>query len=128
MNKFSLRDRLRSFRFAGRGLKDMWANEHNFRVQLFAGLAIVFVGLVLKFVAWEWLAVFLSIGVVLALEVMNTALETFCNYVSPERDDTIGRVKDLSAAAVLLGAMTSVVIALIVVFSALSRLWVGSLQ
>ena len=47
-------------------------------------------------------------------EILNSAIEDLSDVVCPERDDRIKKVKDLSAAAVLVTAITALAIGLIV--------------
>lgn len=62
-------------------------------------LAVV-LGLVLHCDASEWGIIFIGAAVVFCAELMNTALETIVDLVSPEYDVLAGRAKDISAAAV----------------------------
>jgi diacylglycerol kinase len=45
---------------------------------------------------------------------INSAIENLADFVSPEKNDQIKKVKDLSAGAVLIGAITALFIGLIV--------------
>jgi diacylglycerol kinase len=60
------------------------------------------------------LAIVLSIGLVISAEAMNSAIENIADFISPERNDAIKRIKDLAAAAVLICALTAVVVGLMV--------------
>ena len=62
----------------------------------------------------EWLAVTVVIGLVLALEAVNTSIETLADLVSKERNATIKKVKDLAAAGVLLAAMAALAVGVLV--------------
>jgi diacylglycerol kinase (ATP) len=58
--------------------------------------------LVSSFLLREWLnfaMVFVVTGLVLAAELFNTAIEALCDVVQPDRDERIGVVKDVAAAA-----------------------------
>ncbi|MEO0333150.1 MAG: diacylglycerol kinase family protein, partial [Bacteroidota bacterium] len=68
----------------------------------------------------EWLIITLTIGFVFVTEILNTAIEDIADFVSPQRDDRIKRIKDLGAAAVLLSAVTAVVIGIIIF---LPKIW-----
>ncbi|HBK94801.1 MAG TPA: diacylglycerol kinase, partial [Porphyromonadaceae bacterium] len=54
------------------------------------------------------------IGLVLALEAVNTSIETLADLVSKERNATIKKVKDLAAAGVLLAAMAALAVGVLV--------------
>lgn len=64
--------------------------------------------------ALEWIAIVFVIGLVIALELFNSAIENISDFISPGHDITIKKIKDLSAAAVLVGAITAAIIGLIV--------------
>lgn len=99
---FSIIHRLRSFIFAWRGLRWLVHNEHNARVHLCATIAVIALGLFLKVAAAEWRWLFLAIGLVWSAEAFNTAVELLCDRIEPGFDPVIGRIKDVSAAAVLM--------------------------
>lgn len=113
-NQPSLRRSLRSFRYAINGLRALFRDEPNSRIHLLAACLIHLIGFWLRFSIVEWVAIWLCIGFVFAAEIFNTAIENLCDHVSPERNSTIGKVKDLAAAGVLVAATTSVVVALFI--------------
>ncbi len=90
----------------------MVQDGHNFRIHIIAAVFINLVGLWLRFSSYEWIAIWMCIGMVFITEIINTAIEQLCNYISPDKNEAIGRVKDLAAAAVLVAAATSVVVIL----------------
>ena len=112
--KFSISNRIRSFGYAFNGLKILFKEEHNARVQLFAAMAVVIAGFVFNISNTEWVAIVFAIGFVLAMEAINSAIEGLADFVSPEKHEMIKKVKDLSAAGVLISALTALIIGLIV--------------
>ena len=62
----------------------------------------------------EWIAVVLCMGWVIALELLNSAIENIADFVSPEKHETIKKIKDLAAGAVLVGAIASAIVGMIV--------------
>jgi diacylglycerol kinase len=113
--KFSLKKRLLSFSYAWNGLKILIKEEHNARIHVIATLLISFIGFILKISIFEWAFIIFCIGFVFAAELINTAIEKLCNLVSLEKDEQIKKIKDLSAAAVLVSALVSLIIALIII-------------
>ena len=113
-NNFSIKDRLRSFRYAWNGLKIAWKEEHNFRVHLMAACLAIVCGFLLTVSHYEWLAIIFSIGFVFVCELLNTALENLADFVCPERHPRIKRVKDIAAAAVMLSSITALLIGAII--------------
>lgn len=65
---------------------------------------------------FEWIAVILCIGAVLAAEGVNSAIEALCDKVSPEYDEAIKHTKDLAAGAVLILAVMSIIVGLLILF------------
>ncbi|RYG19527.1 MAG: diacylglycerol kinase family protein [Chitinophagaceae bacterium] len=104
----------RGFKFAANGLIYAVKTQLNVRVQLFVVVLIVAAGFLFKISSLEWLAVVICIGVVLLAELMNTAIETLVDLVSPEFNPKAGLVKDIAAGAVLIVALMAFAVALII--------------
>ncbi len=84
-------------------------------IQLVAAIAAILSGLFFHITNAEWLILILAIGVVLTMETINSALENLSDYASKkEMHPTIRKVKDLSAAAVLIMAIAALAIGLII--------------
>ena len=109
MNKF-----IRGFGYAFKGIRHASATQLNFRVHLVAALAAVCFGFALNISCGEWLWVILCIGMVIAAELFNTALEFLTDLVSPEYNKKAGLVKDLAAGAVLVTAICALLIGLVI--------------
>lgn len=58
-----------------------------------------------------WALGALTIGLVIVAELFNAALETLADHLHPERHPEIGATKDIAAAAVLIAALTAVLVA-----------------
>lgn len=112
--KFLLGERMKSFAFAWNGLKIFWREEPNSRIHFLATAVVIITGFLLKISKSEWFAVLLSIGFVLVTEIINTSIENLADFVSPGKDDRIKKIKDLSAAAVFIAAVTALLIGLII--------------
>ncbi len=111
---FSLFNRIESFKFAFNGLKILVREEHNSRVHLLVGICVLILGALLGISTLEWIAIVFAIGFVIALETINSVIENMADFISPEKHGKIKKMKDLSAAAVLISVITAVVIGLIV--------------
>ena len=112
--KFSIAKRLKSFTYAFAGLKVLFKEEHNAWIHLFATVCVIAAGILFKISLLEWVAVTFAIGLVFSFEIMNTSVENIADFICPERDDRIKRIKDLAAAAVLVSAITAAVVGLLV--------------
>ncbi|MFN0079648.1 MAG: diacylglycerol kinase family protein [Prosthecobacter sp.] len=113
---------IRSFRPALVGL--LWAlkTQRNLQVHAFASVLVVAFGVWLQIATWEWCVVILAVGMVLAAELMNTALEVLADRVTQEREEAIRRVKDAAAAAVLVAALAALSVGLLIFLPKLWRL------
>ena len=118
--KFSISNRIHSFRFALNGLKILFKEEFNARIQLLVAIAVVIAGFIFEISTTEWIAIIFAIGFVLAMEAINSAIEGIADFVSPEKHEMIKKVKDLSAAGVLISALTASIIGL---FVFLPKVW-----
>ena len=108
--KMSLQKRSASFRYAINGLTNMFQTEPNARIHAIAATMAVLAGFFFQISRMEWIAVVLCIALVLSLEALNTAIEHLTDLVSPEVNPLAGKAKDVAAAAVLLGAIGSILV------------------
>lgn len=113
-NGFTLRKRLRSFKFAFNGIKLLITKEHNAWIHCFAAVCVVIAGFILGLSATEWIAVVFAIGTVLAAEAVNSSIEALADLVSPGYNEAIKRTKDLAAGAVLILAIAAAIVGLII--------------
>ena len=113
-NRFSIKRRLKSFRYAFSGLRVLVREEHNARIHLFATVCVIVMGVLFRISCTEWVAVALAIGLVFGMEAINSAVENICDFVCPERDARIKKIKDLAAAAVLLSAIAALAVGLFI--------------
>ncbi len=110
----SLRNRANSFRYAFQGLADLFRSQPNARIHLFFALLALTAGRAFHITRTEWLAIIICITLVLALEALNTAIEYLTDLVQPDYHPLAGKVKDVAAAAVLLGAFGAVTVGLVI--------------
>jgi len=120
--KFSIGKRMNSFRYAYHGLRMLFKEEHNSWIHLLAAICVLIAACLLRITAFEWIALIFAIGFVFTAEIINTVIEDLLNFISPEKHDTIRKIKDLSAAAVLIAALTALTIGLIVFIPKLAEL------
>ncbi len=111
---FSIIKRIKSFVFAFNGLRILFREEHNSRIHLLAAIVVIIAAILFKINTYEWIAISFSIGLVITVEIMNTAIENIADFLTTDKNEKIKKIKDLSAAAVLIGAITALSIALIV--------------
>jgi len=101
---------MKSFVYAFRGFFKTIRTERNMRVHLSFAFYVILAGFVTNITAAEWATVLICIGVVTALECLNTAIESICNTVCPQKSEGIKITKDAAAGAVLCAAIVSAVV------------------
>lgn len=105
---------LKSFIFAAKGLVFAFQTQLNLRIHLIAALLVLLLGWYTGLSLLEWTVILLCIALVVALELVNTAIEVLVDLVSPEWNHKAGIVKDVAAAAVLVAAIIDLVIAFVI--------------
>ena len=104
---FSLRARTRSFKYALQGVKHFISSEHNTWLHLVATIAVIVLAIVTNVSKLEWVALVIVIGFVWVAELFNTVIEKIMDFISIEENPEIKIIKDLSAAAVFIAAITA---------------------
>ena len=111
---FTFSGRIRSMRYAVRGIALMLRSQHNAWVHAAATLGVLAAGLLFGLSAGEWVAVALAIVAVWVAEALNTAFELLCDVASPAFHPRVEQAKDVAAGAVLIAAAGAVVVGLVV--------------
>lgn len=112
--KFSIADRFKSLVHAFKGFKTVIKEEDNAKIHLGIGLVLYVLSSILKLKKIEIAAILFSIGFVVVAEIFNTAIENLCDFIHPNCHDKIKKVKDISAAAVLISAFTALLVGLVI--------------
>lgn len=123
-NGFSLSTRLRSFIYAGRGIRTMLASQYNAWIHAAATTTVIGAGVAIGVGRLEWIALVLAITSVWTAEALNTAFEFLCDVASPDFHPLVEKAKDVAAGAVLLCAVGATAIAALV-FTPYVLQWLG---
>lgn len=113
-NRNYFQKRSMGFKYAFNGIWQVLKNEPNFRIHFFAAITVILIGLFFSISNYEWLVICLAIGSVLCAEIFNSAIEKIVDLIHPEPNKKAGIIKDISAGAVLVIAITAAVIGLLV--------------
>jgi diacylglycerol kinase len=109
-----MRRLLKSFAYALTGICVTFKSEQNFRIHIVAMIIAIVMGLYLKLSMPAWGLVIFSIGFVLVAELFNTAIERLGDETANgKQKQMVKNVKDISAAAVLISALTAFVIGIL---------------
>ena len=101
-----------SFRYAWAGLAYAFRTQRNFRIHVVVGVLAIGLGIFLKLSAVEIAIVGLTIGAVLAMELLNTALESVVDLTVKQSYHELAKIaKDCAAGAVLISALAAVLVA-----------------
>ena len=112
---------VKSFGYAASGVVQA-GSERNFKVDVVAAIVVFAACALLQVPAWGWAVVAMCVGVQLAMETVNTAIEAIVDLASPDIHPLAKRAKDCAAGAALITACASVVVGLIVFVPALLTL------
>ncbi len=105
---------INSFSYPIKGLKYAYRNEQNLAVDLGVAAIVIIFGIILKVSLVEWAVLFLTMGLVIACELINTAIEATVDLITEDYHPLAKVAKDTSAAAVFVFAIVAVLVGLIV--------------
>jgi diacylglycerol kinase len=106
-NTFKMKNALNRFAYAVKGVIVFFREGTHAKFHLLASVIAVTAGVFFHITFIEWIAVVLCIGMVLAAEMLNTAIELLGDFVHKEQHPLIGKIKDISAGAVLFAALAA---------------------
>lgn len=119
--KWKNRDVISSLEFALTGIFTAFKEEKNMRSHILSALAAIIAGLIFRISATEWLFLLLSIFLVIAFEIMNSAVENVVDLASDYHFSMRAKnAKDMAAGAVLVVSGFAVITGLIIF---LPKLW-----
>lgn len=112
--------RFYSIGYAFKGLSKLIFTEHSIIVQVIIISAFIALGSYLGITRLEWVAQLSISALVLGIEGLNTAIEKLCDFVHPDFSEKIGFIKDISAGAVAIVALFSLVITILIYYPYIS--------
>jgi diacylglycerol kinase len=113
-HRFSWRARWKSIGYAIEGIHSFFRTQHNAVIHLYMTILVFGAAIFFATTMGEMIALILAAGFVWAAEIFNTAIELAMDHFAPAKHRRIKRIKDMSAAAVLVSAVTAVVTGLII--------------
>lgn len=106
--------RLQAIKIALAGIKHVLITQPNARIHAGFTLAVFLLAGVLKLPRLEWIILLFTVGLVWAAEIFNTAVEIAVDVISPDYDPNAKIIKDISAGAVLVSVLVSIVVGLLI--------------
>ncbi len=113
----------RSFRHALRGLRYAFQHEHNFQIEVIFAFLILILALAFNISPMEQSFLVVIICIVLALELLNTAVERLVDMTKPRVHPYAKVVKDIMAGAVLVSSFFALLIGFIIFFPRIAMLF-----
>ena len=105
---------LKSFKYAIEGIFTGLKEEQNMKIHITIMILVIIFGIMLKINTTEWIICILLFGLVISMELMNTAIENTVNLITKEKNQQAKIAKDVAAGAVLVSAIVSAIIGLMI--------------
>lgn len=98
----------KSFGYAFEGIFAVVKKERNMKIHCCMMILVLIAGIILQIPMWKWCVCFCLFGLVMALELVNTAVEAVVDLVTEEYKPLAKLAKDAAAGAVLIAAIMAV--------------------
>lgn len=103
-----------SFKFAFQGLRVSFIQEKNIRFHIIFSIVVIIFAILLSLSQTEWLFILFTIAGMIALEMINTAIERVVDLVTEQYHPLAKQAKDIAAGAVFIYAIFSIIVGLII--------------
>ncbi|MDA8850472.1 diacylglycerol kinase family protein [Flavobacteriaceae bacterium] len=120
--KLFLKGRLHGLKYAFKGVYLLIKTEHSIMTQSFIFSLIILLGFILEISKQDWINQTITMGLVLSIEGLNTAVEKIADFVHEDNHPKIGFIKDVSAGAVAFAAFTFIIVFIITYFPYLEKM------
>ncbi|PIC72078.1 UDP kinase [Sporosarcina sp. P16b] len=107
---------LKSFLYAWQGIKDGFRQGRNMKSHGLSAMIVLIAGWFTGLSQTEWMIIFIVIAGVMALELMNTAVEYVVDLVTTEFHPLAKKAKDIAAGSVFVFAIASAIVGCIIFF------------
>lgn len=105
-----------SFRYAFEGLVAALKEEPNLKFHILAALIVLLLSVFLQISLRDWIIIIILIGLVIAVELTNTAIEALVNGLTENQHPVAKIAKDISAGAVLVVAITAAIVGVLIFY------------
>lgn len=106
--------RILSFKYAWNGIIAALKQEPNLKFHFLAALAVILFSYLLGISQSDWIIIFILIGLVLTVELTNTAIESVVDAFTDKQHPGAKLAKDIAAGAVLVAAITAALVGIII--------------
>jgi len=115
----------KSFFYAFKGLYKVFKEEQNVRIQTLAAIIAAAAGTYFNISRNEWCFLILAITIVLLMEILNSAVERVADILKPRIDRYVKEIKDITAAAVMLASIMSLILGSVIFLPYIWRLLIN---
>lgn len=105
---------IKSFKYAFEGILTGIKEEQNMKIHITIMILVIIFGIMLKISTTEWIICITLFGLVISMELVNTAIENTVDLITKEKNQQAKIAKDVAAGAVLVSAIASTVVGLII--------------
>ena len=109
---------IKSFKYAFEGILTGIKEEQNMKIHIIIMILVIIFGIMLKINTTEWIICILLFGLVISMELMNTAIENTVNLITKEKNQQAKIAKDVAAGAVVLSACNALIVGYFIFFNA----------
>lgn len=109
-----MKKRIASFAYALRGIRQVFGHEPNMNIHLVITILVIISGYIFGISQTEWILCLICFGMVIGMEMMNSALENVVDLASPEFHPLAAKAKDVAAGAVLICALIAAIVGLLI--------------
>ena len=112
--KKKIKSLVNSFGYAFQGIWSSFRTERNMKIHVFIMILVVLLGIFLHISVTEWMICVILFALVIGAELFNTSIEAVVDMISLEKSSQAKLAKDVSAGAVLVFAIASIIVGLII--------------
>jgi diacylglycerol kinase (ATP) len=117
-----MKKRIESFGYAFHGIRLVFGHEPNMNIHLTISILVIISGFLFDISTTEWILCLICFGLVIGMEMMNSAIENVVDLASPELHPLAAKAKDVAAGGVLVCALTAAIAGLMIF---VPKIWVA---
>jgi len=112
--RFGLKRFIDSFKYSMQGIKHTYTQEQSLVIHLITTILLIIMGFVFDISLIEWVITLLFLGVIVAIELLNTAIEAVVDLVTDKYNHLAKIAKDCGSAAVFIVTLVGIIVGLII--------------
>ena len=113
---------IKSFKYAFKGLYKTFKEEQNLKIQAIAACVVVIFAVYFNITRMEWMFLVFVIGLVILMEIANSAIERVTDVLKPRIHDYVKEIKDITAAGVMIASLMALIVGAIIFWPYLVKL------